>query len=186
MRFLERWLADWLTLALALACALAALQAPGLAHDYAAALLQVSREARRDIEQRMVSARQFYAIAPADDAAFLEALHKVEPSNAETLAAAIDRAHRIELAYGRIADARFLLQPIIAGWEMLSAPRDDTAGIRQTVLETYHPGVSLTVAGAVYGLAGLALGTLMSRALLAMLHGLRRGGRERDRAGYAR
>jgi DUF2937 family protein len=186
MRFLQHWLADWLTLTLALACAIAALQAPGLAHEYAAALLQVSREARRDIEQRMVSARQFYAIAAADDAAFLEALHKVEPSNAETLAVAIDRAHRVELAYGRIADARLLLQPIIAGWEVLSAPRDDTAGIRQTVLETYHPEVSLTVAGAIYGLAGLALGTLIARAVLALLGGLRRDGSERRRAGYAR
>lgn len=185
MRFLARWLADWLTLALALICALGALQAPGLAHDYAAALLQVSREARRDIEQRMVSARQFYAIAPADDTAFLEALHKVEPSNAETLAAAIDRTHRIELAYGRIADARSLFQPIIAAWEVLSAAGDDTAGIRQTVLETYHPEVSLTFAGAVYALAGLALGTLIARALLA-LGSLRRGGIERGRAGYAR
>jgi hypothetical protein len=186
MRFLERWLADWLTLALALICAVAALQAPGLAHDYAAALLQVSREARRDIEQRMVSARQFYAIAPADDAAFLEALRKVEPSNAETLSVAIDRAQRIELAYGRIADARPLLQPIIAGWEMLSAPRDDMAGIRQTVLETYHPEVSLTLAGAVYALAGLAIGTLISRGLLALLSRVRRLGTNRDRARYAR
>ncbi len=185
MRFLERWLADWLTLALALVCAVAALQAPGLAHDYAAALLQVSREVRRDIEQRMVSAREFYAIATADDAAVLEALRKVEPSNAETLGAAIDRAHRIELAYGRIADAGVLLQPIIAGWEVLSAPRDDTAGIRQTVLETYHPQVSLTVAGAVYALAGLALGTLIARAVLA-LGSLRRSGRGRERAGYVR
>ena len=186
MRFLERWLADWLTLALALICALAALQAPGLAHDYAAALLQVSREARRDIEQRMVSARQFYAIAPADDAAFLDALHKVEPSNAETLAAAIDRAHRIELAYGRIADTRPLFQPIIAGWEVVSGPRDDIAGIRRTVLETYHPEVSLTFAGAVYALVGLALGTLMSRALLALLRGLRGLRANRDGTRYAR
>jgi DUF2937 family protein len=185
MQFLQRWLADWLTFALALVCAAGTLQGPSLAHEYAAALLQVGREARRDIEQRMTSARQFYAIAPADDAAFLEALRKVEPSNAETLVAAIDRAHRIELAYGRIADARPLFQPIIAAWEVLSGPRDDTAGIRQTVLETYHPEVSLTAAGAVYGLVGLALGTLIARAVLALLSGLRRG-RERERAGYAR
>jgi Protein of unknown function (DUF2937) len=186
MRFLKRWLADWLTLALALVFGVATLQAPGLAHDYAAALLQVSREARRDIEQRIVSARQFYAIAPADDAAFLEALRKVEPSNAETLGVAMDRTQRIELAYGRIADARPLLQPIMAAWEVLRGPRDDTAGIRRTVLETYHPEVSLTVAGAVYGLAGLALGTLVARGLLALLQWGRRSDDERGRAGYAR
>lgn len=186
MRFLGRWLADWLTLALALVCAVAALQAPGLAHDYAAALLQVSREARRDIAQRMVSAREFYAIAAADDAAFLEALRRVEPSNAETLATSIDRVHRIELAYGRIANARLLLQPIIAGWEVLSAPRDDIAGIRQTVLETYHPELSLTLAGGVYGLAGLALGTLIARAALALVGGLRHPGSARQRAAAGR
>jgi Protein of unknown function (DUF2937) len=185
MQFLQRWLADWLTLALALICAVAALQGPGLAHEYAVALLQVAREARRDIDQRMTSARQFYAIAATDETEFLAALRQVEPSNAETLAAAIDHARHIETAYGRIAAARPLLQPIIAAWEVLSAPRDDTAGIRKTLIETYHPEISLTFAGALYALAGLAIGTLMSRAVLALLGRMRRLGHRR-RADYAR
>jgi len=185
MQFLQRWLADWLTLAVALACALVVLQGPGLAHEYAAALLQVAREARRDIEQRMTSARQFYGIAATEEADFLAALHQVEPSNAETLAAAIDHARHIETAYGRIAAARPVLQPIIAAWEVLSAPGDDTAGIRKTLIETYHPEISLTLAGAVYALAGLAIGTLIARAVLALLGGFRGLG-DRRRARYAR
>ena len=186
MQFLRRWLADWLTLALALVCAVAALQGPALAHEYAAALLQVAREARRDIEQRMTSARQFYAIAATDEREFLAALHHVEPSNAETLAAAIDHARHIETAYGRIAAARPLLQPMVAAWEVLTASSDDTAVIRKTLIETYHPEVSMTFAGAVYALAGLALGTLVSRAVLALLGGLRRLRTNRRRTRYAR
>jgi DUF2937 family protein len=186
MQFLQRWLADWLTLALALVCAAGALQGPSLAHEYAAALLQVAREARHDIELRMTAARQFYAIAATDEGEFLAALHQVEPSNAETLTAAIDHARHIETAYDRIAAAHPLLQPVIAAWQMASAPRDDAAGIRKTLIETYHPEVSLSVAGAVYALAGLALGTLIARAALALLGGLRHVGTAGQRALYRR
>ncbi len=49
--FVARWLSDALRLGLALALGLAAMQVPALAHGYAAALLQIAEDARRDIEQ---------------------------------------------------------------------------------------------------------------------------------------
>ena len=48
--FVGRWLSDALRLGLPLALALAAMQVPAIAHNYAAALLQVAEDARRDIE----------------------------------------------------------------------------------------------------------------------------------------
>ena len=95
-------------------------------------------------------------------------------------------ARHLEAAYDRIAAARPLLQPIIAAWQVLSAPTDDTAGIRRTLIETYHPELSLTSAGAVYAVAGLAVGTLISRAVLALLSGLRRAGADRRPMRHAR
>ncbi len=57
--FITRWLSDALRLGLPLAVGLAAMQVPALAHGYAAALLQVAEDARRDIEQRKASARRW-------------------------------------------------------------------------------------------------------------------------------
>jgi hypothetical protein len=78
--FAARWLSDALRLALPLALALAAMQVPALAHGYAAALLQIAEDARRDIEQRKASARQFYRAAGEADEAVIAALRAVEPS----------------------------------------------------------------------------------------------------------
>ena len=174
MRFFARWIEDWLGLALALVVAVLAMQAPALTHEYAVALLQVARDARHDIDQRIDSARQFYAITATEDDGVAAALRGVEPSNAETLAAALDRNRRLQASYDRIAAARPLLQPIIAVWE---AARDDSgerAIIRRTLLETYVPSIGLNIAAAAYGLAGLLLGTLVSRALLSAGGGLAR------------
>ena len=57
--FVGRWLSDALRIGLPLALALGAMQVPALAHGYAAALLQIAEDARRDIEQRKAAARQF-------------------------------------------------------------------------------------------------------------------------------
>ena len=68
--FVARWLSDVLRIGVPLAVALAAMQVPALAHGYATALLQIAEDARRDIEQRKASARQFYRGAgDTDDAA---------------------------------------------------------------------------------------------------------------------
>ncbi|MBV8400232.1 MAG: hypothetical protein JOZ17_16050, partial [Acetobacteraceae bacterium] len=60
MGLLARWLSDALRLGLALALAIAAMQIPAIAHQYAAALIQITEDARRDIEQRKDAARHFY------------------------------------------------------------------------------------------------------------------------------
>jgi hypothetical protein len=85
MGFLARWLSDALLLGLALVLALAAMQVPALAHQYTTALLQITEDARRDIEQRKTSARRFYRAAGETDEAVIAALRAVEPSNAEAL-----------------------------------------------------------------------------------------------------
>jgi hypothetical protein len=172
MRFLGRWLTDALNLALALLGAIAMMQAPALTQAYAAALLQVARDAHRDTDQRMASARQFYSIATDTDDGFVAALRGFEPSNAETLAAALDRARRIGAAYDRIAQAGPLLQPLVALWQAISDRGDDTAIVRRTLAETYDPQVTFRVAALIYGLAGLLLGTLAARLVLVAGGGL--------------
>ncbi len=187
MRFFARWFEDWLSLTLALLVALIAMQAPALTHDYAAALLQVARDGRRDIDQRMDSARQFYSIAATDDDGVVAALRAVEPSNAETLAAALDRTAHLQAAYDRIAGARPLLQPVVAAWLALRDSGGERAVIRRTLVETYVPSISLSAAALAYGLAGLMLGTLLSRALItaggALMRPLRGGSRARPARG---
>ena len=49
--------------------------------------LQIAEDARRDIEQRKASARQFYRGAAGTDEAVIAALRDVEPANAQALAA---------------------------------------------------------------------------------------------------
>ena len=78
--FVARWLSDALRLGLPLALALLAMQVPALAHGYAAALLQIAEDARRDIEQRKAAARRFYRGAGDADEAVIAALRAVEPS----------------------------------------------------------------------------------------------------------
>jgi hypothetical protein len=84
MRFLKRWLSHSLRLALALLLAVIAMQAPAFTNDYAAALLQVSADARRDVDQREAAARQYYALQAGDDGSLIQALQAHEPANAET------------------------------------------------------------------------------------------------------
>ena len=74
MRFLKRWLSHSVRLALALLLAIIAMQAPAFTHDYATALLQVSADARRDVDQREAAARQYYSLRAGDDAALIAAL----------------------------------------------------------------------------------------------------------------
>lgn len=172
MNFLGRWLAESLGLALALAFAVAAMQAPSLSHDYAVALLQVARDAGRDIDLRIAAGRQRYAIAAEDDAQFAAALNAFEPANAETLAASIDRTRRLHAAYDRITGAPPLLRPLVAAWDAFGDAQGDRAVIRRTLLETYTPQLSFSTGAVLYGLIGLLLGTLAARLLLLACRGV--------------
>ena len=90
--FLAGWLLHSIRLAAALGLALVAMQAPAVTREYQAALLQLVRSSDQEIAQRKTSARRFYGIAAGEDEGrFLAQLRAVEPSNAETLAAAFDR-----------------------------------------------------------------------------------------------
>jgi DUF2937 family protein len=187
MGFIRRWLSRTLSLGLGLALALLAMQAPAVTHDYAVALLQVARDLRRDADERIASARQFYALAAASESDLIEALRRVEPSNAQTLAASLQRAGRLQADYDAIAAAAPLAQPLVALWQALREDAGDQAILRRTLFETYNPQISLTAAAAVYGLGGLLLGTLLAEMLLAAFSGAVRLWARRTTAGrYAR
>jgi hypothetical protein len=166
MRFLGRWLSHSLATALALVLGIVAMQAPAFTRDYAGALLQVSAELRRDVDQREDSARQFYGITIAQDDELVKALQAREPSNAESLARSLDRVRNLQAAYDTIDKTSALLQPLMA----LRGAWDDTNGYRaaiwRTSLRTYHAQLDLGVASAVYGLAGLMLGSLIAQLVL--------------------
>src|SRR5258708_39451132 len=114
MNLIRRWLSESISIALALLFAVLAMQAPAFTREYAAALLQVAQDARRDIEQRKASARQFYGIKAAGDEQFGAALQSFEPSNAETLALSLQRTQTLQGAYDSIAGAPPLLRPLDA------------------------------------------------------------------------
>jgi len=112
--FLAGWLLHSIRLAAALGLALVAMQAPAVTREYQAALLQLVRSSE-EIAQRKASAQRFYGIAPGEDEGrFLAQLRAVEPSNAETLAAALDRQRSLRASYDRIERSPDLLRPIIA------------------------------------------------------------------------
>ncbi len=166
--FLGRWMSDALRLGLSLAVALAAMQLPALAREYATALLQVTDDARRDIDQREASARQFYPAAGDTDDAVIAFLRPVEPSNAQALQASLDRTRALRAAYDRIEAASPLLRPIVAAVDVVQSPGDDKHAVLWTAVDTYAPQVLLGTAAVIYGLVGLALGAFVAEALVSM------------------
>jgi hypothetical protein len=162
MRFLGRWLSHSLTLGLALLCAILAMQAPSFTHEYASTLLQVAQAGRADIEQRKESARQFYRIAADGDDAFVAALKAFEPSNAATLALALDKARALQRAYDGITALPLLVQPLGAWRDAWNDEHGDKAEIWRTLLATYNVQISFTLAAAVYGTVGLLLGAFIA------------------------
>lgn len=172
MGFLARWLSDALHLGLALTLALLAMQVPALAHQYTAALLQITEDARRDIEQRKAAARQFYRTAGETDEAVIAALRPVEPSNAQALEASVGRARALRTAYDRIESAPPLLRPIVAAYDAIEDPRGDKAAVLGTALDTHVPQVIISTASAIYGLAGLVLGSFLAEALVSVIGAL--------------
>jgi hypothetical protein len=166
--FVARWLSDTLRLGLALAFGLAAMQVPALAHGYVAALLQVAEDARRDIEQRKASARQFYRGAGDTDGAVIAALRTVEPANAQALAASVERAGAFRAAHDRIQAASPLLRPVTALLDAVEeGPRGDKWAVLRTALDTHAPQVVLSAAAAIYGLVGLVAGSFLAELLVS-------------------
>jgi Protein of unknown function (DUF2937) len=165
--FVARWLSDALRLGLPLVLALAAMQVPALAHGYAAALLQIVEDARRDIEQRKAAARRFYRGAGDADEAVIAALRAVEPANAEALAASVERADALRAAHDRIEGASPLLRPVAAFLDAAENPRGDKWAVLRTALDTHAAQVVLSAAAAVYGLVGLVLGSLVAEVLVS-------------------
>jgi Protein of unknown function (DUF2937) len=181
--FFGRWLSDALRIGLPLVLALATMQVPALAHGYAAALLQIAEDARRDIEQRKATARRFYRDAGDADETVIAALRRVEPSNAQALAASVERANALRAAHDRIQGAPPLLRPVTA---VLDAAEDPTRGdkwaVLRTTLDTHAPQVVLSVAAATYGLVGLLLGSFLAELLVSGFGAAFARGR-RDRGG---
>src|SRR5712691_10677893 len=100
---LAAWLFHSIRLALALGVALLAMQAPAVTREYQAALLQLVRSSDQEIAERKSSAQRFYGLAPGgDEVSFLARLRAVEPSNAETLAAALERGRSLKGSYVRL------------------------------------------------------------------------------------
>lgn len=167
MSLVARWLTQSVNLAVVLGFAIIAMQAPAFTRDYAGALLQVAAETRRDVDYREASARQFYALNATEDAALIDALRKVEPSNAETLERSVARAHHLQQAYDTITEAPLLMQPIAALRDAWDDAQGDKAAIRNLTLGGYRAQIDLSLAAAVYGIAGVVLGSLVAQLLLA-------------------
>jgi hypothetical protein len=167
---LAAWLLHSIRLAAALGMALLAMQAPAITREYQAALLQLVRSSDQEIAQRKASAERFYGIAPGEDEAhFLSQLRAVEPSNAETLAAAIDRQRGLKASYDRIERRSDLLRPIEAAEDVVADEDGPRRQIARTVFDSFAPQLDLSFAAAVYGLAGLFLGSLIGELLTATL-----------------
>ena len=175
--FVARWLSDALRLGLPLALALLAMQVPALAHNYAAALLQIAEDARRDIEQRKTAVRRFYRGAGDADEAVIEALRAVEPANAQALAASVERARAFRASHERIQGSPPLLRPVTALRDAAEGPSADKWAVLRTALDTHAPQVVLSAAAAVYGIAGLVLGSFVAELLVSAFGAARRGRR---------
>jgi hypothetical protein len=166
---LGAWLLNSIRLAAALGVAILAMQAPAVTREYQAALLQLVRSSDEDIAQRKASAQRFYNIPTADEERFIAQLRAVEPSNAETLAGALEREKSLRVSYDRIESKSELLRPIAAARDVLVDETGPRRQIAQTVFESYAPQLDLSFAAAMYGLAGLFLGSLIGELVTAAI-----------------
>jgi len=173
---ISQWLAEPLRQSVRLVCmlsgALLVMQAPALTHVYAVSLLQIAQDARRDIDQREADARQHYHMSDdAGDQAVIEGLRAREPSNAATLDQSVARATMFNETYARIMAEPPLLQPLVAAWDAVTAPNSDKLAVLGTVIETHVPQIILEPAAAVYGIAGLVLGSFVAQGVLTAFGG---------------
>jgi hypothetical protein len=166
---LASWFLNSIRLAAALGIAILAMQAPAVTREYQAALLQLVRSSDEDIAQRKASAQRFYNIPTDDEERFIARLRAVEPSNAETLAGAVEREKSLHASYNRIEREPDLLRPMTATRDVLA----DESGVRRqiahTVFESYAPQLDLSFAAVIYGLAGLFLGSLIGESITAVI-----------------
>jgi hypothetical protein len=167
MRFLGCWLSHSVRLALALLLALIAMQAPAFTTDYTSSLLQVSDDARRDVDQREAAARRYYGLPAGDDASLINGLQAREPANAETLSLSVDRAATLQATRQRVTTASPILQPLVALADAARDPQGYKAAIWRNQLRTYVVHLDFTLAALIYGIAGLLLGSLIGQALCA-------------------
>jgi DUF2937 family protein len=159
---LAGWLFHSIRLAAALGLALLAMQAPAVTREYQAALLQLVRSSEQEIAQRKASAQRFYGIVAGDDEGrFLAQLRAVEPSNAETLAATLERRDSLRGSYDRIEQSPVLLHPIVAAEDVLGDETGARRRIAGTIFDGFAPQLDLSFAAAAYGLLGLFLGSLI-------------------------
>jgi hypothetical protein len=98
---LGAWLLHAIRLAAALGMAIMVMQAPAVTREYQAALLQLMRSSGEDIAQRKASAQRFYGIPIENEESIVTRLRAVEPSNAETFAAALAREKSLRASYDR-------------------------------------------------------------------------------------
>jgi hypothetical protein len=168
MRFLGRWLSHSFVTVFSLVLAVLAMQAPAFTRQYTGALIQVATDVRHDIDQREASARQFYGLTQEQDDDLVKALQAHEPSNAETLARSLDHARNLQTTYDEIAKSSPLLQPVIA----FASALDDHDGYKKAIwtllLVNYDLQLELSLASAIYGIAGLMLGSLIAQLVLAL------------------
>ena len=166
---LATWLLNSIRLAAALAIAILAMQAPAVTREYQAALLQLVRSSDEDIAQRKASAQRFYNIPTDDEARFIARLRVIEPSNAETLAGALEREKSLHTSYEWIERKPDLLRPMAAARDIFSDDSGVRRQIAQTVFESYAPQLDLSFAAAIYGLVGLFIGSLIGEMITAAL-----------------
>jgi Protein of unknown function (DUF2937) len=100
---------------------------------------------------------------------FLAQLRAVEPSNAETLAAALDRQRSLQASYDRIEGSPDLLRPIVAAEDVAGDDAGPRRQIARTVFDSFAPQLDLSFAAALYGLVGLFVGSLVGELLAAAL-----------------
>ena len=143
-------------------------QAPAVTRECQAALLQLVRSSRQEIAQRKESTLRFYGAVPGEnEEQCLARLRAVEPPNAETFAAALDRQRSLRASYERIEASPALLRPFEAAKDVLGEGGAARRKIAQTVLDSFSPQLDLSLAAAVYGLAGLFLGSLLGELLIS-------------------
>ena len=171
MYFLGRWLSDALCIALSLAGALLLMQAPALSHDYAAALHQVADAGSRDIAAREATARSYYSdLQTASESDLLAALVAREPSNAAGLEQSRAQTAALLAALDRIDQSAPLLRPLIAAWDLATAPDEGKRAIAEQAVRSFVPAVKLSAAASVWALIGVVVGSFLAQLLLLPAH----------------
>src|ERR1700738_3801289 len=141
---LAAWLLHSIRLAAALGVALLAMQAPAVTREYQVALLQLVRSSDKEIAERKASAERFYNIPTENEDRFLARLRAVEPSNAETLAAALERGHSLRESLRRIEGAPDLWRPIVAARDVAGDETGSRRQIARTGLYIFPPTPYMT------------------------------------------